>query len=261
MVPESEEYGISSFVYHRHRPFVPRKIYDLMIGNFLLQERSDEEQPETEEVQGGSVKDGIAARAAGPFRNVLRSKGFMWLATRPLNMGEWSQAGAILVVKNAGSWKANMDPEDWSDDESTVKEKFSEIEEIGDRRNEIVFIGTFDESDRNGIKDALDACLVTDEQLDQVIKEGIDMEDPFDTWFSILSLVDQFKGRVLIQNAPECSTLPSKILLKLFQAFLGQGDDSEEESENDSEYETEDDSDVSDDSGDFVCPMPSRKQG
>ena len=207
MVPETEEYGISSFVYYAQKPFAPRKIYDLVIRNFLLQQQ-----------EGGQAdpKKMMGARAAGPFANVLRSKGFMWLATRPLNMGEWSQAGAILVVKNAGSWKANMDPEDWSDDESTVKEKFSEIEEIGDRRNEIVFIGTFDESDRNGIKDALDACLVTDEQLDQVIKEGIDMEDPFDTWFSILSLVDQFKGRVLIQNAPECSTLPSKILFKLF---------------------------------------------
>ena len=42
---------------------------------------------------------------------------------------------------------------------------------------------------------------------------------------------------------------------------MGQGDDSEEESDNESEYETEDDSDVSDDSDDFVCPMPSRKQG
>ena len=50
--------------------------------------------------------------------------------------------------------------------------------------------------------------------------------------------------------------------MKLFQAFLGAGDDSEEESGDDSEYETEEDSDDSDDSEDnFVCPMPSRKQG
>ena len=49
--------------------------------------------------------------------------------------------------------------------------------------------------------------------------------------------------------------------LKLFQAFLGAGDDSEEESGDESEYETDNDSDDSDDSEDFVCPMPSRKQG
>ena len=150
MVPESEEYGISSFIYYRQKPFVPRKIYDLMMKNFLLQEKTDAEQTDRDENECGSVKDGIAARMAGPFRNVLRSKGFMWLATRPLNMGEWSQAGAILVVQNAGPWMANLDPEEWPDDEN-IKNKFSDIEEIGDRRNEIVFIGTFTDKDRISI--------------------------------------------------------------------------------------------------------------
>ena len=90
----------------------------------------------------------MAARAEGPFANVLRSKGFMWLATRPLNQGEWSQAGAILVVSNGGPWNCTLSPEDWdTDDEDAVREKFSEIEEIGDRRNEIVFIGTFEDKD------------------------------------------------------------------------------------------------------------------
>ena len=193
MVPESEEYGISSFIYHKQKPFVPRKIYDLMLNNFLLQEKTDDEQIERDDNEGGSVKDGIAARKAGPFRNVLRSKGFMWLATRPLNMGEWSQAGAILVVQNAGPWMANLDPEEWPDDEVIIKRKFSDIEEIGDRRNEIVFIGTFDDNDRVAIKKSLDDCLVTDEQLNVIIQEGIDMDDPFETWFSILRMVDQLK--------------------------------------------------------------------
>ena len=41
LVPESEEYGISSFVYRSRKPFVPQKIHDLMVSNFLLQERAD----------------------------------------------------------------------------------------------------------------------------------------------------------------------------------------------------------------------------
>ena len=49
MVPESEEYGISSFIYHRQKPFVPRKIYDLMMKNFLLQEKTDDEQKESDD--------------------------------------------------------------------------------------------------------------------------------------------------------------------------------------------------------------------
>ena len=198
LVPESEEYGISSFIYRSRKPFVPQKIHDLMVGNFLLQERADGEEAEKEDEaekeekmdeseadqeEGSGIKDRLAARAAGPFANVLRSKGFMWLATRPLNMGEWSQAGAILVVSNAGPWMVNLDPADWSDDEDTVKQKFSEVEEIGDRRNEIVFIGTFEDMDRERITKALDECLVTDEQMQKIMEEGVDMDDPFESWY------------------------------------------------------------------------------
>jgi len=196
MVPETEEYGISSFVYRSRKPFVPQKIHDLMVSNFLLQERADgeeekEEAPkdgeqngkEVEPVKNKTIAERIAARAQGPFANVLRSKGFMWLATRPMNMGEWSQAGAILVVSNAGPWMVNLAPEDWSDDEDIVKQKFSEVEEIGDRRNEIVFIGTFEEEDRHGIKKILDTCLVSDKEMYDLINTGIDMEDPFESWY------------------------------------------------------------------------------
>ena len=181
MVPESEEYGISSFVYHTQKPFVPKKIYYLACGNFFLQQRSEEGQADPKKMMG--------ARTAGPFANVLRSKGFMWLATRPPNMGEWSQAGAILIVRDGGPWIPSLD-----------LKKVSEIEEIGHKRNEIVFIGTFNENDRIEITKALDSCLVTDEQLDKIIKnEEIDnMYDPFDPWYSMMSVEDQFQGRVSI---------------------------------------------------------------
>jgi len=213
-VPESEEYGISSFIYRARKPFVPQKIHDLMVGNFLLHERADgeeleksdeteegeeeentketeETEEEPEEKEGSSIKDRLAARAAGPFANVLRSKGFMWLATRPLNMGEWSQAGAILVVSNAGPWMVNLDPEDWSDDEDTVRQKFSDVEEIGDRRNEIVFIGTFEDKDREGITKVLNECLVTDEQMHKIMEEGVDMDDPFESWYKAFMEFDK----------------------------------------------------------------------
>ena len=176
MVPESEEYGISSFVYHTQKPFVPKKIYYLACGNFFLQQRSEEGQADPKKMMG--------ARTAGPFANVLRSKGFMWLATRPPNMGEWSQAGSILIVRDGGSWSPSLD-----------SKKFSDIKEIGHRRNEIVFIGTFNENDREIITAALDSCLVTDEQLDQIVKKkGVFMDDPFNVWFSMVDLVRQLQG-------------------------------------------------------------------
>ena len=85
MIPETIEYGISSFVYRSRKPFVPQKIYDLMVGNFLLQERADgEEENENEneeteeeieenaneEENGDAFKKRLAARAAGPFAQV-----------------------------------------------------------------------------------------------------------------------------------------------------------------------------------------------
>ena len=76
---------------------------------------------------------------------------------------------------------ANVASEDWSDDED--RRNFSEIEEIGDRRNEIVFIGIFDEKSRENIKKVLDNCPVTDEQMEKVLEHGIDMEDPFESWY------------------------------------------------------------------------------
>ncbi len=87
------------------------------------------------------------------------------------------------MVSNGGPWLVNVAPEDWDDDEDFVKDKFSEIKEIGDRRNEIVFIGTFDEKNREEIKKTLDDCLVTDEQMEKVMEHGIDMEDPFESWY------------------------------------------------------------------------------
>ena len=172
MIPETEEYGISSFVYRSRRPFVPTKLHKLVNSNFFTQERPDTNggpQAGDGEATGGverswrmepdqvnqttesenkeKSEEGTmtiaGARALGPFGNVLRSKGFMWLATRPHNMGLWSQAGAILVISNSGPWVKNVTPEKFPDEFSK-----EDLSLIGDKRNEIVFIGTFTDKDR-----------------------------------------------------------------------------------------------------------------
>ena len=176
MVPETEEYGISSFVYRCRRPFVPTKLHRLLNSNFFTQERPDNNGgPQDGGGAGGEATGGVErswrmepeqvnqiiepeekseegpmtiekARALGPFGNVLRSKGFMWLATRPHNMGLWSQAGAILVISNSGPWVKNVTPEKFPDEFSE-----EDLSLIGDKRNEIVFIGTFTDKDRISI--------------------------------------------------------------------------------------------------------------
>lgn len=149
-VPETEEYGISSFVYKARGPFDPAKAH---------------------------------AFFAKDWRGVVRAKGFFWLASRPEFVGELSQAGAIVRTQAAGYWWAAVPEKNWPDDKDVVariKERWHRL--WGDRRQEIVFIGTRD-MDEAAIKAELDACLLkvpTGSRIDS--RKWREMPDPFPTW-------------------------------------------------------------------------------
>ena len=146
--PESEEYGISSFVYRRTLPFHPER---------------------------------LSACFSKGFGAVLRSKGFFWIATRPAVMAGWSQAGSMARVEPVGNWYAAMTRDLWP----TEPEELQAIENrwddrFGDRRQEIVFIGV--DLDRAAIEAALDACLLDDEELALGESGWSKFEDPFQPW-------------------------------------------------------------------------------
>jgi len=148
--PETEEYGISSFVYTARRPFDPDKFYRVVHGDW-----------------GGGT--------------LLRSKGFFWLATRPRHAGNWSQAGGIARYGLAGTfWKA-LPERDWPQDEETrahIMEKWQEP--FGDMRQEIVFIGR--NLNKEEIVRRLDDCLLSVEQMAEGIDRWLEMADPFPEW-------------------------------------------------------------------------------
>ena len=116
--PETEEYGISNFVYRRRRPFHPKRLSDLLEKYFILIQDSFEgqegEEEEGEEGEGeeneddnenDEEKDKLNAnmklaekKNSKAFKSLFRSKGFIWLATRPYQSGELSQAGVMLTV-------------------------------------------------------------------------------------------------------------------------------------------------------------------
>lgn len=149
-MPETQEYGISSFVYRARRPFHPDKFHALLHGDWF----------------GGKL---------------LRSKGFFWLATRPQYAGQWSQAGGIAHYGFAGMfWKAVPESR-WPKDPETRGYIMEQWEEpFGDMRQELVFIGQ--NLDEARIRQALDECLLSDAVLADGHRAWADLPDPFPAW-------------------------------------------------------------------------------
>ncbi|MFP3425160.1 zinc metallochaperone GTPase ZigA [Pseudoalteromonas sp. SIMBA_162] len=149
-IPETEEYGISSFNYTARRPFDPEKFY-----NFLHN---------TEQ-----------------FGKLIRSKGYFWLATRPLFCAQWSQAGGIAHYGFAGMFYKAIPKKDWPTEPELLADINSKwLEPFGDMRQELVFIGQ--SLDKKAMIKALDDCLLPE---DAVLK-GKDFwktfNDPFPIW-------------------------------------------------------------------------------
>ena len=148
--PETEEYGISSFVYKARRPFYPKKFYDFL---------------HSKDLSG----------------KLIRSKGYFWLATRSQFAGNWSQAGGIAHHGFAGMfWKA-IPKSQWPTDKESIdfiKEKW--VEPFGDMRQELVFIGQG--LDQKKITKLLDECLLSDADLLLGKDYWAQFPDPFPEW-------------------------------------------------------------------------------
>lgn len=145
---ESDEYGISSFVYRARRPFHPQRFHNFWTEHELSSE-------------------------------ILRSKGYFWLASRPRLAGFWSQAGSVISADCGGVWWADTPQDDWP------PEQHSELQPIwddrcGDRRQELVIIGQNLRS--SDVADALDACLLTDVELQSGAGQWVCFDDPFEPW-------------------------------------------------------------------------------
>lgn len=108
----------------------------------------------------------LANKKAHPvFKSLLRSKGFIWLATRPYVSGDWSQAGAMLTVSGGLNWFACVPEENWPSPSQEVTDLIKkDFEgEWGDRRQEIVFIG--EGIDVKAVTELFDACLLDDAEM------------------------------------------------------------------------------------------------
>ena len=133
--PETEEYGISSFVFRNKKPFNPERFWNYIQNKFP--------------------------------NNIIRSKGLFWLSSRPNQALIWGQAGGSLKADSAGVWWSSMSFEKRIQN-SVFVENQKEIEndwhkDFGDRKNEIVFIGQ--DIDEKQICLDLNKCLLTEKEL------------------------------------------------------------------------------------------------
>ncbi|MEM7167629.1 MAG: zinc metallochaperone GTPase ZigA [Planctomycetota bacterium] len=147
--PETEEYGISSFVYERRIPFHPERLHDVF---------------------------------SREWPGVIRSKGVFWLATRLQMAGHWSQAGAMCRNQCLGYFWAAVPREHWPKDPGAL----AEIERVSrgpnvDCRQEIVLIGAG--MDRQALTAMLDRALLTEEELAMDKEQWtVRFNDPFPEW-------------------------------------------------------------------------------
>jgi G3E family GTPase len=147
-LPESEEFGIRSFVWRAKRPVHPARFKRFIEGD---------------------------------LPGVVRAKGFFWLATRMPWAGSWQLAGAVGRHEAAGFWWAAVEPDRWPDD-AGWRAGIAKLwdDRFGDRRQEIVFIGI--DMDEASLRRGLDACLLTQAEMQGGPKAWSRLPDPFPAW-------------------------------------------------------------------------------
>jgi len=140
--PETEAYGFGSFVFRDKRPFHPARFWKYINEKFPT--------------------------------NIVRSKGLFWIASRPDQALNWSQAGGSLRAESAGVWWISMPFNErirrtaFLENQKYIEDKWDA--KFGDRLNELVFIGQ--DLDKEFICEQLEYCLCTEKEIDE-LKAGI----------------------------------------------------------------------------------------
>lgn len=146
--PETEAYGISSFVFRHQKPFHPLRLWTYL----------SEEYP----------------------MGIIRAKGLFWLASRPNDAINFSQAGGSSRLEKAGVWWISMPYAErikypsFVEHQSYIESKWHKI--WGDRMNELVFIGQ--DIDQATMVAALEKCLLQDDEMDFMNNPAV-FADPF----------------------------------------------------------------------------------
>ncbi|MEM9561729.1 MAG: zinc metallochaperone GTPase ZigA [Actinomycetota bacterium] len=143
--PETDEYGVTSFVWRARAPFHPERLHKLLSHG---------------------------------WPGVLRMKGYSWIASRPEQAWELSKAGRMTGYQPLGLWWSAVDTARWPTDPAARSEILAAMEDPwGDRRQEIVVIGV--DMDEDGIRADFDRCLLDASELNRAWSDWRSLPDPF----------------------------------------------------------------------------------
>ena len=189
-VPESEEYGIGSFNFtSQEKPFHPSRLM-----HFFNSMTSKSAGSSSDSVPSDLLKTEVTHSR---FGRLLRSKGFVWLATRHDRFWLLHHTGGSLNLQRGGKWWAEVDPAQWpgqaerekrnkeldnlpAGSKGSKKRRRYEREEqedefyqevikrinaskYGDRAQTLVLIGQH--LDKEGMEQELEKCLLTEEEM------------------------------------------------------------------------------------------------
>lgn len=146
--PETEEYGISSFVFRNQKPFHPERFWNYLNADYPS--------------------------------GIIRAKGLFWLASRPNEALNFSQAGGSSRLERAGVWWCSMPFSErmryasFIHNKDLIEDRWSK--QWGDRMNELVFIGQ--DIDKKKMIANLEKCLLQDNEQ-YLFDKNIKFNDPF----------------------------------------------------------------------------------
>ena len=211
---ESEEFGITSFVYQNRKPFHPARLA-AWVRRILHFSEDWNNKFVANDAQKLSTME-------SEFGQILRSKGFCWIAGRDEIQASWAHSGRLLMISPVTPWCATKPESEWGTETPEELEEMRKNFEgkFGDRRQAIVFIGINLKQD--AISSSLDKCLLTDEEMENhSVTASYQYYDNLPAWVHALQAPGKSFVPILKQGQPhKFELLGEGLLLQLTNLAL-----------------------------------------